>query len=147
MALAQSLPRLLTSALVAGVGIAQARLGLLAVDLEAALLRFLAQIVAWLAIAALLVIASLFGAAFVVTMFWDSHRLLAFGLVGGAYLASGLGLGWLAVRALNRDEGCLAATLAELEKDRALFGRGLTGRDEAPPEGPKADGLEPGSPT
>lgn len=147
MALAQSVPRLLMSALETGLGIAQARLALIAVDLEVEFSRLMVLLAAGLVSAALLALASLFGAAFVIAMYWDSHRLLAIGLVGAAYLVVGLTFGWLALRALNSGEGWFAATLAELDKDRALFDRGLASQAEAAPDGSMTGGLAAGRTT
>lgn len=87
-------------------------------ELEEQLLRGI-EIAIW-AVAAVLffVIALLLAALFIVLLFWDSNRLLAAGLLAGLFIGIG-GFSALMVRScLAARPKFLAATLAELEKDR-----------------------------
>ena len=66
-----------------------------------------------------LAFAALFAGAFVIVLFWDTHRLAAIAGVAIVHAAAG---GFLVskARSLGRDAPApFAATLAELEKDRA----------------------------
>lgn len=60
---------------------------------------------------------------FAVLLFWDTHRILAAGMVGALWLA-GAALCALVARARLRERPkFLSATLAELARDRARFAR------------------------
>lgn len=73
--------------------------------------------------ALLLSLALLFAGLLVVAAFWDTHRLAAVAITGLAFLAAGGALVWGASRAGPEGSSPFAATLAELEKDRAWFAR------------------------
>ncbi|MES2564012.1 MAG: phage holin family protein [Pseudomonadota bacterium] len=58
---------------------------------------------------------------FIIVLFWDSHRLMAIGMLTGVYLMVGIGFGLSARRAAARRARPFAATLAQLKKDREHF--------------------------
>ena len=79
----------------------------------------LLEIAAWAAgVVFFFAIALVLGSLFIVLVFWDSNRVLAAGLLAGLFIAAG-GFSALMVRTcLAARPKFLAATLAELEKDR-----------------------------
>ena len=97
---------------------AETRARLAANEFEEQLLRLL-EVAAWAVAAAVFFsIAVLLVSLFVVIVFWDSNRILAAGLLAGLFIASG-GVSALMVRScLAARPKFLAATLAELDKDR-----------------------------
>ena len=97
---------------------AETRARLAANEFEEQVLRLL-EVALW-AVAALFLftVALVFVALFVVLLFWDTHRLLAAGLVAAAFIAGGA-ISVLMVRAgLAARPKFLAATIAEFQKDR-----------------------------
>lgn len=98
---------------------AETRARLAANEVEEQALRLL-EILVWGAAAVLFFcIALVFVSLFIVLVFWDSNRLLAAGLVAG-FFVTGATVSMLMVRAgLAARPRFLAATLAELQKDRA----------------------------
>jgi uncharacterized membrane protein YqjE len=99
------------------------RTRLAATELEEQAVR-LAEILAWL-IAALFFfgIAITFAAVLVVFLFWDSNRLLVAGLIAVLFVAVGTGATLFARLRLRERPRLLAATLAELERDRDTLGK------------------------
>ena len=55
---------------------------------------------------------------FVVVLFWDTNRLLAIGVLAGVFAAGGITAFVMLSTAIARRPKLLAATLAELRKDR-----------------------------
>ncbi len=55
---------------------------------------------------------------FVVVLFWDTNRLLAIGVLAGVFAAGGITAFAMLSAAIARRPKLLAATLAELRKDR-----------------------------
>lgn len=98
------------------------RTRLAATEVEEQAVR-LVEILIWLAVALLfLAVAVVFVAIVIVLMFWDSNRLLATGLLATLFVAIGAGAALIArTRWLERPK-LLAATLAELERDRQTLG-------------------------
>jgi uncharacterized membrane protein YqjE len=107
------------SALRTLLSLAETRARLAANEVEEQALRLL-EVLVWGAAALLFFsIALVFISLFIVLVFWDSNRLLAAGLVAGFFVA-GAGVSVLMVKAgLNARPKFLAATLSELQKDRA----------------------------
>ena len=98
------------------------RTQLAATELEEQGLR-LVEILIWLTIALFFLgVAVVFAAVLVVLLFWDSNRLLAAGLLAAVFLAIGGGAALLARLRLRERPKLLAATLAELERDRDMLG-------------------------
>jgi uncharacterized membrane protein YqjE len=74
---------------------------------------------------ALLALAAIFASAFVVVLFWDTHRLLAIAAVTIVCAVGGIVL-LARARAIGREAPTpFSATLAELDKDREWFARGV----------------------
>jgi len=73
----------------------------------------------------LLAFSALFAGAFVIVLFWDTHRLGAIAAVALAHLAAGLIL-LAKAKAIGRDAPSpFAATVDELKKDKELLERAL----------------------
>jgi uncharacterized membrane protein YqjE len=99
------------------------RTKLAAVELEEQGVR-LTEILLWFAVALFFFgIAIVFAAVVVVLVFWDSNRLLAAGLLAALFISIGTGAALFAGRCLRERPKLLAATLAELERDRDTLGR------------------------
>jgi uncharacterized membrane protein YqjE len=78
--------------------------------------------------ALLLAFAALFAGAFVVVLFWDTHRLWAIAVVALAHLAGGALL-LSRVKAIGRESPSpFAATIDELRKDKEMLERALADR-------------------
>ena len=56
---------------------------------------------------------------FVAVLFWDTNRLLAIGAMAGIFAAAGIIAGMMLRSAIARRPKLLAATLAELRKDKS----------------------------
>jgi uncharacterized membrane protein YqjE len=101
---------------------AATRTRLAATELEEQALRLL-EILVWLCVAYLFLGAALvFGAILVLLLFWDTNRLLAAGLLAAAFIGAGVVAALLARTRLRERPKFLAATLAELERDRDTLG-------------------------
>jgi uncharacterized membrane protein YqjE len=99
------------------------RTRLAATEVEEQALRLI-EILVWLAVALFFLgIALVFAAVLVVLLFWDSNRLLAAGLLTALFVSIGIGAALIARVRLRERPKFLAATLAELERDRDTFGR------------------------
>ncbi len=97
---------------------AQTRAALAANEVEEQVLRLL-EVALWAAAALFLFsIALAFVAFFIVLMFWDTNRLLAAGLVAAAFIAAGAVSVLMARAGLAARPRFLAATIAEIQKDR-----------------------------
>jgi len=55
---------------------------------------------------------------FIVVLFWDTNRLLAIGVLAGVFAAGGIAACLMLAAVIARRPKLLAATLAELRKDR-----------------------------
>lgn len=97
---------------------AETRTRIAASEFEEQLLRIL-EVAVWAAVALFLfAFAVLLAAFFIVLVFWDTNRLMAAGLLAALFAAGG-GFSVLMVRnCMAARPKFLAATLAELEKDR-----------------------------
>ena len=101
---------------------AATRTRLAATEVEEQALRLL-EIAIWVAAAYLFLGAALvFGAVLVVLLFWDGNRLLAAGFVAAAFVGAGVFAALVARARLRERPKFLAATLAELERDRDTLG-------------------------
>ena len=99
------------------------RTRLAATELEEQGLRLI-EILIWLTAALFFLgIAIVFIALLVVLLFWDSNRLLAAGLLAALFVAVGAGAALMARMRLRERPKLLAATLAELERDRDTLGQ------------------------
>ena len=98
------------------------RTRLAATELEEQALRLI-EILVWIALALFFLgIATVFAAVLVLLLFWDSNRLRAAGLLAGRFVSVGAGAALVARTRLRERPKLLAATLAELERDRDTLG-------------------------
>lgn len=122
------------------LALTQLRLELLCTELEAEKLRVydgLVQAVMGLVLLALALVGTL---GFVLTLFWEGHRLAALGVMVVVFAAAG---GWMLLRARQAlrgpDGGPFALTLGELRRDRdSLKAAGVSAR-------PSQRGPQPGA--
>jgi len=99
------------------------RTRLAAAEVEEQALRLI-EILIWLTAALFFLgIAIVFAAVLVVLLFWDSNRLLAAGLLAALFVSIGAGAALFARQRLRERPKLLAATLAELERDRDTLGQ------------------------
>lgn len=103
------------------LGAAQTRLEILATEIEEERVRLEQMLLLALAAAFCAGMALVLGVAFVAIYFWDTHRLLAVGLLGLAFLAVAAALAWILRAKLKTRPRPFAVTRGELEKDRALL--------------------------
>ncbi len=99
------------------VAVARTRGELLQVELEEERLRLAGIAVIAFAAAFFLALAVVVLTFFVMLLFWDSHRLLAAGLMALAYLIIGLICAGIARQRARVKSKLFAASLAELAKD------------------------------
>ena len=99
------------------LAVVQTRIEIFASDIDEQRTR-LARIVALAAIAGFcLGIAAILLVFFLLVLFWDTHRLLATGVLAGVFAAGGIAAGLMLRAAIARRPRFLSATLAELRKD------------------------------
>jgi uncharacterized membrane protein YqjE len=114
MALAETLPRLIGTVL----GMLRSRLELASIDLEDEIQWALGTLLAGAAAVMLASFALLFGVLAMVVLYWDTHRMAALLGGAGAFALLAVSIAVSIVRLLRRKPRFLAATLAELEKDK-----------------------------
>lgn len=102
-----------------GLALLQARLELLAVELQEEKVRAVGLLVYSIAAVILLGAGAVFLAVFVTVVMWESNRLLALGMFSTLFLVSGVVSLLLARRLAGRPSRLFAGSLAELAKDRA----------------------------
>ncbi len=116
-------PSSVRAALRSLLALAETRARLAANELEEQALRIL-EVMVWAAAALFFFsIALVMLSLFVVLVFWDSNRLLAAGLVAFFFLAGGTVSALMVRSGLAARPKFLAATLAELHKDREQAAR------------------------
>ena len=104
-----------------GLSLAQTRLELLAVELQEEKARLLG-LLAWGALALIFLSAGvIFLAVAITVLLWDSHRLLALGAFTTLFLGIGFVALLLARRLARSGTQLFAASLGELEQDRAAL--------------------------
>jgi uncharacterized membrane protein YqjE len=108
----------LRSLVATAVDVLRTRLALLATEVEEESLR-LARL-AFLGLIALLLLALglLTFTLLIVILFWDSHRIMAAGLLTVLYLGGAVGIGLYVRSGLRGGSKMFSASLAELDKDR-----------------------------
>jgi uncharacterized membrane protein YqjE len=99
-------------------GLLHTRLELVATELEEERNRILRLLLLALAAAFFLALGVVLLTFFIIVLAWESHRILAAGLLTAAYLAIGAFLAMSARDAAKAQAKLFAATLAELRKDR-----------------------------
>lgn len=104
------------------IAFVETRAQLAASEFEEQALR-LSEVALW-ALAALFCagIALVMLSIFAVLLFWDSHRVLAAGLVGALWFAAAAACALVARARMRARPKFLSATLAEFAKDRSRFG-------------------------
>jgi uncharacterized membrane protein YqjE len=106
-----------------GTSIAQTRLELISVDVQIArtkLIRLLVMIVSALFF---LFFGLVMLALFIVIYSWESDRMMALGLLTGAFLSIGLILSALIMQSLRTMPKLFEASIAELAKDREALSK------------------------
>ncbi len=99
------------------LSLGRTRLELLSVEVQLEIRRT-AELAVWLVVAIQATMIGLMLAAFwVILAFWDTHRLLAAGLVSAGFLALGIGATLVSAHRLRVKPAFLAGTLAELARD------------------------------
>jgi uncharacterized membrane protein YqjE len=116
----------------AGVALLSTRAELFSVELTEERERLTQRLALVAAGGMILAFGAMFAGAFVIALFWDTHRLWAIALVALAHAGAGMYL-LSRAKAIGRDSGGpFAATIAELGKDRAALERALdTGEGRA----------------
>lgn len=105
------------------IGTARTRLELLQVELEEEKLRLAGIGVLAVTAVFFLALAVLVFSFFVILLFWDTHRVMASGLMALAYLVVGLCCAAAARRRARTKSTLFAASLAQLDADRAQLTR------------------------
>lgn len=100
------------------IGTARTRLALLQVELEEEKLRLTGIAILAAAAAFFIALAIVVFTFFLVLLFWDTHRVLATGLIAATYLIIGIGLAVAARRRAAAKSTLFAASLAQLDADR-----------------------------
>ena len=108
---------LLRSSVAALIDIGATRLELAATEYEEERLRLLQLLISTIATLLLLSMTVLLATTFVIVLVWDSHRLLAIGILVMAFAlaTAASALGWR--RRLSQQPAFMAATVAELQRD------------------------------
>ena len=102
----------------AAAGLLQTRLELVATELEEERNRILRLLLLTLAAFFFLGLGIIVLTFFIIVLAWDTHRVLAAGLLAAAYLGIGAVLAVNAREAAKASTKLFAATLAEFRKDR-----------------------------
>lgn len=100
------------------LGAAQTRLEILATEIEEERVRLEQMLLVALAAAFCLGMAMVLAAGVVVLYFWDTHRLLAAGVLAVAFLVAGVLLGLMLRQQAKSRPKPFAVTRGELAKDR-----------------------------
>jgi uncharacterized membrane protein YqjE len=103
------------------LGSARTRLEILATEIEEERLRLEQLLLVAAAAAICLGMALMLCVAFVVIYFWDTHRLLAVGLLALAFLALSAALGGILRSMVKRRPKPFAITRGELAKDAEML--------------------------
>lgn len=108
---------LLRSSVAALIDIGATRLELAATEYEEERLRLLQLLISTIATLLLLSMTALLATTFVIVLMWDTHRLLAIGILVMAFALATVAsaLGWR--RRLSQQPAFMAATVAELQRD------------------------------
>ncbi|MGA2550086.1 MAG: phage holin family protein [Burkholderiaceae bacterium] len=114
------------------IGMVHTRLSLAGIEIEEEVQRLLVLMVMALAALLFVALALLVFSLMIVLAVGEDNRILAMAILSGVYLAAGAAFAFYATRSLSRRPPLFAATLAELEKDRAALKPAMT---SAPDEG------------
>jgi uncharacterized membrane protein YqjE len=103
------------------LGAAHTRLEIFSTELEEERLRLEQLLLVALGAAFSLGMALMLCVTFVLIYFWDTHRLLAAGLLAAAFMAMAAALGWILRARVKSRPKPFAITRGELAKDRAML--------------------------
>lgn len=101
-----------------GVSIAQTRLELLSVDVQIARSKFISLLVMIISALFFLFFGLVMLALFIVIYSWETDRMMALGLLTGAFLLIGAILTLLITQSLRKMPKLFEASIAEFAKDR-----------------------------
>ncbi len=119
-------PRLLESMknlMATSLAIAQTRLELVAVELETEIIRFTSLLLFAASALFSFALGVLLIVFFIIVLFWDTHRLIAIGLLAGASLVVGAAAWSVFLKKLKDKPRLFAASIGELAKDREQLTR------------------------
>ena len=105
------------------LGLLRTRLELVAVEYTEERDRITRQVALLLVGLACLVFALFFGAFAIIAYYWDTYRITAILGVAGVFVVIGAGLLWRRAEVSSTSPVPFAASVAELEKDRAAIAR------------------------
>lgn len=103
------------------LALARTRLELFSTELQEALTRLFFTLIGAVAVLLLAALGAGFAAAALVMALGEEHRAAAAGIIAVAFLALALAAAWSLRRLGNAKARLLAASLAELERDRAAL--------------------------
>ena len=106
------------------IGIIQTRLELLSTDIAEERERLTALLVLGLVALFCLGVGTVLLSILLVVGLWESHRLVALGVLTAIFLAAGVAVGWLALHKLHAKPRLFEASLVELAKDRQQLSSG-----------------------
>lgn len=106
-----------------GASIAQTRLELLSVDVQIARTKFISLLVMIIGALFFLFFGLVMLALFIVIYSWETDRMLALGLLTGAFISIGLILVALITQALRTMPRLFEASITELAKDREALSK------------------------
>jgi len=107
----------------AGTSIAQTRLELISVDVQIARTQLISLLVMIVSALFFLFFGLVMLALFIVIYSWESDRMLALGLLTGAFLSVGLILAALLMQSMRTMPKLFEASIAELAKDREALSK------------------------
>lgn len=106
-----------------GVSIAQTRLELLSVDIQIARSKFISLLVMIVSALFFLFFGLVMLALFILIYSWETDRMMALGLLTGAFLSVGLILVLLIAQSLRTMPRLFEASITELAKDREALSK------------------------
>ncbi len=106
-----------------GASIAQTRLELLSVDVQIARSKFISLLLMMISALFFLFFGLVMLALLIVIYSWETDRMLALGLLTGAFLSVGLILAALIIQSLRKMPRLFEASIAELAKDREALSK------------------------
>ena len=106
-----------------GASIAQTRLELLSVDVQIARSKFISLLLMMISALFFLFFGLVMLALLIVIYSWETDRMLALGLLTGAFLSVGLILAALIIQSLRNMPRLFEASIAELAKDREALSK------------------------
>lgn len=106
-----------------GASIAQTRLELISLDVQIARTKFISLLVMIVSALFFLFFGLVMLALFIVIYSWESDRMMALGVLTGAFILIGLILAALIMQSLRTMPKLFEASIAELAKDREALSK------------------------